>query len=64
MKHILFIILVTLSFGFNIKYSSFVSDFNQSVKSENKIIKYNGKVFVKDRLIYWHYTKPIEKKYG
>jgi len=62
MKQIILIFIVIISYGFELKYKSFKSDFNQSVKSENKIINYNGKVYVKDSLVYWHYIKPIEKK--
>ena len=62
MKHIILIFMIILSYGFDIKYKSFESDFNQSVKSENKIIHYEGKVFVDNNLVYWHYIKPIEKK--
>lgn len=62
MKQIILIFIVIISYGFELKYKSFESDFNQSVKSENKIINYNGKVYVKDSLVYWHYIKPIEKK--
>ena len=62
MKQIILIFMIIFSYGFELKYKNFESDFNQSVKSENKTINYNGKVYVKDSLVYWHYTKPIEKK--
>ena len=62
MKHIILILFIVFSYGFELKYKSFESDFNQSVKSDNKVIKYEGKVFINNNLVYWHYTKPIEKK--
>jgi outer membrane lipoprotein-sorting protein len=62
MKQLLFVLIALYSFGFELQYNKFVSDFNQSVKSENKTINYEGKVYVNNELIYWHYTKPIEKK--
>jgi len=62
MKQLFFILITIYSFGFQLKYNKFVSDFNQSVKSENKTINYEGRVFVNNKLIFWHYTKPIEKK--
>jgi len=62
MKQIILIFLIIYGYSFDLKYKNFESDFNQSVKSENKTIYYNGKVYVKNGLVYWHYTKPIEKK--
>jgi outer membrane lipoprotein carrier protein len=62
MKKLIFILLAIYSFAFELKYKSFISDFNQSVKSEKTTISYNGKVYIKNNLIYWHYIKPIEKK--
>lgn len=62
MKQLFFILLSIYAFGFELKYNSFISDFNQSVRSENKTINYEGKVYVNNELIFWHYTKPIEKK--
>jgi outer membrane lipoprotein carrier protein len=62
MKQLFFILLSIYAFGFELKYNSFISDFNQSVRSENKTINYKGKVYVNHELIFWHYTKPIEKK--
>jgi len=62
MKYLILVFFIMFSYGFELKYKSFESDFNQSVKSENKTIYYKGKVFIKDNLVFWHYTKPIEKK--
>jgi len=62
MKHLIVIFMIIFSYGFDIKYKSFESDFNQTVKSENKVILYTGKVYVNNNLVYWHYLKPIEKK--
>ncbi len=62
MKKILVLFLTILSYGLEIKYKEFSADFNQTVKSENKIIKYNGQIDVDNNLVFWHYTKPIEKK--
>jgi len=62
MKIVLILIITIFSYSFELKYKSFVSDFNQSVISENKKINYEGKIYLKDNLIYYHYTKPIEKK--
>jgi outer membrane lipoprotein carrier protein len=62
MKRLFLIFLSIYTFGFELKYNQFTSDFNQSVKSENKTINYEGKVYVNNQLIFWHYTKPIEKK--
>ena len=62
MKRIFLLSLTIFLYGFNIKYKEFSADFNQSVKSENKIIKYQGKIDVDNNLVFWHYTKPIEKK--
>jgi len=62
MKHIILIFMIIFSYGFNIKYKSFESNFEQSVKSDNKTIFYQGKVYVDNNMVYWHYTKPIEKK--
>ena len=62
MKQILLLSLAIFLYGLNIKYKEFSADFNQSVKSENKTIKYYGKVNVDNNLVFWHYTKPIKKK--
>jgi len=62
MKHLILFIFIIFSYGFELKYKSFESDFNQSVKSENKTIFYKGKVFIDNNLVFWHYTNPIEKK--
>jgi len=62
MKPLILIFFMIFSYGFELKYKSFESDFNQSVESENKTIHYQGKVYIKDNLVFWHYTKPIEKK--
>jgi outer membrane lipoprotein-sorting protein len=62
MKRLLLIFLSVYAFSFELKFHKFISDFNQSVKSENKTINYQGKVFVNNELIFWHYEKPIEKK--
>ena len=62
MKQIFLLIFIVFSYGFDLKYKSFESDFNQSVESENKTIFYQGKVYIDNNLVYWHYIKPIEKK--
>jgi len=63
MKHILLILsFILTSFAFELKYKSFEAEFNQSVESNKKKLHYNGKLFVKGELIFWHYIKPIEKK--
>jgi len=62
MKYILIVFFVIYSYGIELKYKSFSADFNQSVKSDNKIILYEGNLKVKNNLIFWHYKKPIEKK--
>jgi len=62
MKYILILFLVVFSFGFDLKYKSFQSDFNQSVQSDNKTIYYSGKVYIQNSLVFWNYQKPIIKK--
>jgi len=62
MKQILLVFIIVISHGFELKCKSFESDFNQTVKSENKTIFYKGKVYINNNLVYWHYMKPIEKK--
>jgi outer membrane lipoprotein carrier protein len=62
MKKTLLLFIVLYSFAFEIKYKSFISDFNQSITTQKKHIYYKGKVYVKNNFIYWHYIKPIEKK--
>ena len=62
MKYILLLFFIVLSYGFELKYKSFSADFNQSVKSENKSIYYQGKLNIDNNLVFWHYIKPIEKK--
>jgi outer membrane lipoprotein carrier protein len=53
---------IVLSFGVELKYKTFESEFNQSIKSDNKTIFYKGMVKVNNGLIFWHYLQPIEKK--
>ena len=62
MKQLFLTFIAIYAFGFELKLNKFISDFNQSVKSEKKSINYEGKVYVNNSLIYWHYLKPIEKK--
>jgi len=62
MKYIILMFLIVSSYSLELKYKNFESDFNQTVKSENKVIKYQGKVYINNNLVYWDYTSPIEKK--
>jgi len=61
MKYIASLFLIVSLFGFNLKYKNFSAEFNQSVKSEDKTINYEGKLYIKNSLVSWHYQKPIEK---
>ena len=42
--------------------SNFRADFTQTITSDKKTLNYKGELYLKNNLIYWHYTKPIEKK--
>ena len=64
MKYIASLFLIVSLFGFNLKYKNFSAEFNQSVKSEDKTINYEGKLYIKNSLVSWHYQKPIEKTKG
>jgi len=62
MKHLILLVFIIFGYSFEIKYKTLTTDFNQTIKSDNKTIIYKGKLFIKDNLIFWHYKKPIEKK--
>ncbi len=53
--------LISLLYAFNLKYTQFSTDFNQTIKSNNKTISYKGKLYIKNDLILWKYLYPTSK---
>lgn len=49
-------------FAFNADYTSFSSDFTQSVKSINSSINYKGKFIITKNEAFWDYQSPNKKQ--
>lgn len=58
-------ILATLAahaFAFNAEYTSFSSDFTQSIRSLNSTISYRGNFIITQSEAFWNYTSPSKKQ--
>lgn len=67
MKKKLVFLVLNLAFAaqilaFNAEYSSFSSNFTQSIKSLNSTISYSGNFIITQNEAFWNYTSPSKKQ--